>query len=96
MCAMDRATPMRLSEIGQEAMSSTSVVTDPLQDLRRRWHSRANCCFLEPQEFLQRATSRHPHTRADEPQAALSGLLDGETGMLFLVESEKLGRVAAF
>ncbi len=70
--------------------------TDVLHERRQELHSRNDCCFLEPIEFVCRATSRHAYTRANDPLAALSGLFDAQTGVLFLVENEKLGRAAAF
>jgi hypothetical protein len=57
-----------------------------------RMHSDKNCRFVEPAEFVDRATSRERLVRDDDPVADVLCLLDLHTGTRFAVESEKLER----
>lgn len=59
---------------------------------RQRLGALDNSRFIEPEDFLTRATSRQSLLRVDDAAAAVHGLLDPATGDRFYVENEKLER----
>ena len=59
---------------------------------RQRLFAMTNCHFIDPDDFLERATSRQSLLRADDPHARVHGLFDPSTGARFLVEDEKLSQ----
>lgn len=61
-----------------------------IQTNRQRLVHLTNCQFIEPDDFINRATSRDSLQRADDAAAGVHGLLDPESGDYFVVEDEKL------
>lgn len=59
---------------------------------RQRLCALANSRFIEPEDFMSRATSRQALLRVDDAAAAVHGLMDPQTGARFYVEDEKLER----
>ena len=51
--------------------------------------------FVDREEFCRLLVSRRGLERLDDPRARARGLLDRSTGVRFLIESERLQRVAA-
>jgi len=76
----------------QQGFSTKLKTMFTIQGNRRRLSSLENCEFIEPEDFLSRATSRQALLRADDAAAAVHGLLDPRTGQRFFVEYEKLER----
>ncbi|WP_145368000.1 hypothetical protein [Maioricimonas rarisocia] len=69
-----------------------------MRDLESRRNELRNCSdceFVEPEEFLQRAVSREPLMRADDPTASLLGLIELATGRRFVIEAEKMASFSA-
>lgn len=63
-----------------------------IQSYRQRLSAQNNSQFIEPDDFLDRATSRQNLVRVDVAAAGVQGLLDPATGVRFYVENEKLER----
>jgi hypothetical protein len=63
-----------------------------IQGYRQQLGSQGNARFIEPDDFLARATSRQNLLRVDDSAAGVHGLLDPATGDRFYVEDEKLER----
>jgi hypothetical protein len=59
---------------------------------RQRLNALRNAQFIDPDDFLARATSRQTLLRVDDAAAAVHGLLDPATGDRYYVENEKLDR----
>lgn len=63
-----------------------------IQGYRQRLGAQDKARFIEPDDFLARATSRQTLLRIDDAAAGVQGLLDPATGHRFYVENEKLER----
>jgi hypothetical protein len=63
-----------------------------IQSYRKRLSAEDNSQFIEPDDYLDRATSRQTLLRVDDAAAGVHGLLDPATGDRFYVETEKLER----
>lgn len=65
-------------------------MTSLIQRQRQGLHAQPDSRFIEPADFISRATSRQSFLRADVTEAAVRGLFDPTTGTRFFVEDEKL------
>jgi hypothetical protein len=65
-------------------------LTSQLEHFRAAWRQRADCTFVEPDEFARLVTSCCLLVRADDWESQLLGVLDRETGQRFLVERERI------
>ncbi len=73
-------------------MTTLTTAASRIQALRQQKRAEPNHQFVDPYEFQELAVSMRRLVRADDPDAALRGLLDLDTGTCFLTEEERLFR----
>jgi hypothetical protein len=67
-----------------------SICTEPPQPVTVTHHNRIES--VEPDQFLELAISRAPFERAAATARGLVGLVNSDSGLYVVVESEKLDR----
>ncbi len=60
------------------------------EESRDNLKAQPDCRFVEPSEFCRLLNSRRRMVRCDELSVGVRGVLDTETGVRFLVETERL------
>ena len=61
-------------------------------ELRAAYQVRADCKFVDLQEFSDLLVSRRPMCRFQDGSAGLVGVRDVESGELFVIEEDRLPR----